>query len=198
MRTKAFISGLLTVFLAISCSKEEINYDASGVFECKEIIVSAEYAGKIVSLNVEEGNMVSKDEICGYMENASQIGMGNSEIKSTTEGTVLLKYAEVGELASVGKPLFKVADLDKMILRIYISSSQLTQIKIGQKVKVFADFGNVTRQYAGVIGWISPKAEFTPKNIQIKEDRDNLVYAVKINVINDGYLKIGMYGEVVL
>lgn len=119
-------------------------------------------------------------------------------IATPINGTLLVKYAQVGELAMPGKVLFKVADLESMILRAYITSDQLTQLKIGQTVKVFADFGEGTREYSGTISWISGKAEFTPKTIQTKDERANLVYAVKIAVKNDGYLKIGMYGQVKL
>jgi len=110
---------------------------------------------------------------------------------------VLVKYAECGELAMVGKALFKMADLNNMTLRAYVTSDQLTQLKIGQEVKVYADFGeDNTRTYKGKIAWISGKSEFTPKTIQTQDERANLVYAVKIKVKNDGYLKIGMYGGV--
>ncbi|MDR1847017.1 MAG: HlyD family efflux transporter periplasmic adaptor subunit [Bacteroidales bacterium] len=193
---KLMLPALACIF--VSCTKNETAYDASGMFESREVIVSAEYAGKILQLNTEEGNIVSKDEICGYIESPTQTGLKNCEIKSTAEGTVILRYAEAGEIATVGKPLFKVADLDNMILRIYISSAQLTKIKLGQAIRVFADFGTERREYSGKVSWISPQAEFTPKNIQVKEDRDNLVYAVKADVRNDGFLKIGMYAEVIL
>jgi len=119
-------------------------------------------------------------------------------IASPINGTLLVKYAQVGELAMPGKALFKVADMGSMILRAYITSDQLTQLKIGQTVKVFADFGEGTREYPGTVSWVSGKAEFTPKTIQTKNERANLVYAVKIAVKNDGYLKIGMYGQVKL
>jgi HlyD family secretion protein len=102
-------------------------------------------------------------------------------------------------LAIVGKPLFKVADLKHVYLRSYFTSGQLADIKLGQTVTVFADFGGDNRrEYRGAITWISDKSEFTPKSIQTKKDRENLVYAVKIAVENDGYIKIGMYGEVQL
>ena len=94
--------------------------------------------------------------------------------------------------------MFKVADIDNMILRIYLNSSQITKIKLGQEVNVFADYGDERKEYKGKITWISSKAEFTPKAIQVKDDRDNLVYAVKIMVKNDGYLKIGMYADIKL
>jgi HlyD family secretion protein len=109
---------------------------------------------------------------------------------------VLGKYAEPGELAIQGRALFKVADTEKMFLHAYITASQLTKIKTGQSVKVFADWGEDDRkEYAGTVSWISDKAEFTPKTIQTRDERANLVYAVKIAVTNDGYIKKGMYGE---
>lgn len=120
-------------------------------------------------------------------------------IVAPVSGTVLVKYAEEGELASVGKPLMKVADLEKIYLRAYFTSDQLSKIKLGDEVKVVADFGGDERyDYAGRIAWISSESEFTPKTIQTKDSRANLVYAVKIAVENDGKLKIGLQGEVVL
>jgi HlyD family secretion protein len=110
-----------------------------------------------------------------------------------------VKYAEAGEVIAMGRPVYKVADLETLYLRAYITSSQLTQIKLNQQVKVYSDFGeNEQREYDGIITWIASEAEFTPKTIQTKEERANLVYAIKIFVKNDGYLKIGMYGEVKL
>jgi HlyD family secretion protein len=119
------------------------------------------------------------------------------KIISPINGIVLVKYAEKGELAAAGRALFKIADTNNMILRAYLTNDQLTELKIGQKVKVFADLGKSdSKQYEGTINWISSKSEFTPKTIQTRDERANLVYAVKINVKNDGYLKIGMYGNV--
>lgn len=120
-------------------------------------------------------------------------------IISPIGGTVLVKYAEAGELASVGKPLMKIADLDNIYLRAYFTSDQLANIKLGDQVKVVADFGGEERyDYTGRVAWISSESEFTPKTIQTKDSRANLVYAVKIAVENDGRLKIGLAGEVVL
>ena len=120
-------------------------------------------------------------------------------ILSPVGGTVLVKYAEAGELASVGKPLMKIADLQNIYLRAYFTSDQLANIKLGDKVKVVADFGGEERyDYTGRVAWISSESEFTPKTIQTKDSRANLVYAVKIAVENDGRLKIGLAGEVVL
>ena len=123
--------------------------------------------------------------------------LNKCRIISPITGTVLVKYAEMGEVVAPGKALFKIADINNMILRAYVTADQLTQLKIGQKVKVTSDFGkDKNREYAGTIAWISDKAEFTPKTIQTRDERANLVYAVKINVKNDGLLKIGMYGDV--
>lgn len=120
-------------------------------------------------------------------------------IVSPIDGTVLVKYAEAGELAAVGKPLMKIADLNNIYLRAYFTSDQLGRLKLGDKVKVVADFGGGERyDYEGRIAWISSESEFTPKTIQTKDSRANLVYAVKIAVRNDGRLKIGLAGEVVL
>lgn len=120
-------------------------------------------------------------------------------ITSPITGTVLEKYAERGEFAVIGKPLFKVADVDQMYLRAYITSAQLAKVKVGQRVKVFSDYGTDTRKsYDGTVIWISSRAEFTPKTILTDDERADLVYAVKIAVKNDGYIKIGMYGEVKL
>lgn len=118
-------------------------------------------------------------------------------ITSPITGTVLAKYVEAGELTAMGTPLFKVADTEQMYLRAYITSEQLSQVKLGQKVTVFSDYGtDEHKQYPGVVTWISDTSEFTPKTILTKNERANLVYAVKIAVHNDGLLKIGMYGGV--
>ena len=118
-------------------------------------------------------------------------------IVSPVSGLVLVKYAEPGELAVVGKPLMKIADLDLVYLRAYFTSDQLSHIHLGDTVVVTADFGGDERyDYEGRIQWISSESEFTPKTVQTKDSRANLVYAVKIAVQNDGRLKIGLSGEV--
>ena len=299
---------LMAAFSA--CNRNNSNFDASGTFEADEVIVSSLASGKILTLNVEEGSVLSKDSIVGLIDptdltlqkeqveesihalgeqtmnvepqvkllqdqltvqqsqldntlhertrienlvkldaatgkqlddinyqvevlqkqmkvtqqqinvQKNNVGTQNSGILSQGKplqkrvaqlqelikktnimnpinGTVLTKYAEEGEMAPSGKALYKIADLSFINLRAYISSSQLSQIKLGQQVKVLTDSGaNKYREYIGNIIWISDKAEFTPKTIQTKEERANLVYAIKIKVKNDGYLKIGMYGEV--
>jgi HlyD family secretion protein len=118
-------------------------------------------------------------------------------ITSPIDGTVLVKYAEKGEFATEGKPLFKIADLEQIFLRVYINSGQLSDIKPGQIVTVLSDSGKKKeRKYTGKVTWISGTAEFTPKTVQTRDERANLVYAVKVAVKNDGYLKIGMYGGI--
>jgi HlyD family secretion protein len=124
-----------------------------------------------------------------------QVQKGN--IVNPLTGTVITKYAEAGEISSAGKALYKIADLSSLHLRAYITGIQLSQVKLNQAVKVMIDDGaKKYKEYPGTITWISDKAEFTPKTIQTKEERANLVYAIKVNVKNDGFLKIGMYGEV--
>lgn len=118
-----------------------------------------------------------------------------SKIMSPIKGTVLSKYAEPGEITAFGKPLFKIADISEMTLRVYIGEPQLPQVKIGQKVTVKIDVEDGMKDYEGRVSWISSSAEFTPKIIQTKEERVNLVYAVKIIVQNDGGLKIGLPAE---
>ena len=120
-------------------------------------------------------------------------------IVSPTKGTVLEKYVERGEFVATGKPLFKIADTEDMYMRAYVTSAQLQNIKLGQQVKVFADYGDGQRkEYDGTISWISSRSEFTPKTILTDDERADLVYAVKVAIKNDGFVKIGMYGEVKL
>ena len=118
-------------------------------------------------------------------------------ISAPISGTVLEKYVERGEFVAVGKPLFKMADTQQMFIRAYVTSAQLKDIKVGQKAKVFADYGdNQKKEYEGTVSWISSRSEFTPKTILTDDERADLVYALKVAIKNDGYVKIGMYGEV--
>ena len=119
-----------------------------------------------------------------------------SKITNPIKGTVLAKYAEPNEVTAFGKPLYKIADISEMTLRVYVSETQLPNIKIGQKLNVKIDGAEEMKTYEGTISWIASQAEFTPKTIQTKEERVNLVYAVKVLVKNDGSLKIGMPAEV--
>lgn len=123
--------------------------------------------------------------------------LGKCHIVTPTKGTVMEKYVERGEFVSIGKPLFKMADTRDMYMRAYVTSAQLQNIKLGQKVKVYADYGEGQKKtYDGTVSWISSRSEFTPKTIVTDDERADLVYAVKVAVENDGYIKIGMYGEV--
>jgi HlyD family secretion protein len=143
-------------------------------------------------------NTLEKD-VTPLLRHISQIDdqLKKCKIINPIHGTVLTKYAENHEVVTPGKALYKIAETDTLILRAYITGSQLTMVKLGQAVKVRTDLGeNKYRPYTGVIYWISDKSEFTPKTIPTKDERADLVYAIKIRVVNDGYLKIGMYGEV--
>jgi HlyD family secretion protein len=118
-------------------------------------------------------------------------------ITNPVNGTVLSKYAEPYEVTTLGRPLYKIADLSNMILRAYITGDQFARIKLNQQVKIFTDDGaGGFREAAGTVTWISDQAEFTPKSILTKNERENLVYAIKVTVPNDGTYKIGMYGEI--
>lgn len=307
---KNILQVLLSCFILSSCNGNKNISDASGVFEADEVIVSAEQAGKILTLNINEGDTLKQGDIIGqidvsnyilqkaqieatidnlknktnnpepqiqlvqdqlivqqtnlkYLQKerdristllmanaatqkqmddiqikvdelqkqmavteqqqklyASNIATQNKSILSEktplqasaaqvenqvkkgqiinpTTGTVLTKYAMAGEMAGIGKALYKIANLDTLTLRVYITGNQLSAVKIGQHVSVLTDKDSKTyNNYNGIISWISNKSEFTPKTIQTKDERANLVYAMKIRVPNNGYLKIGLYGEV--
>ena len=273
-----------------SCNNDHVKADGYGNFEAVETVISAENNGKLIQFNIDEGQVLKKDEFVGYIDTIplnlkkeqlmvsksiifskskgvlSQIKVLDAELKTATisknrienllkenagtqkqlddidgkinvinqqiesikiqnapvineiksidvqlkqvedqlqksiitnpiNGTVLVKYAEANEITTFGKPLYKIADLSTIQLRVYVSETQLSEIKIGQEVTVKIDAGETMKNYSGAISWIASEAEFTPKIIQTKEERVNLVYALKINVINDGSLKIGMPAE---
>jgi len=149
--------------------------------------------------NIAAGNRTVFSQKDPLEKSAAQIQnqINQGKIVNPINGTVLTKYALEGEMTTMGKALYKIADLDTLTLRAYVTGSQLTGIKLGQHVKVYTDDGAKNyKEYPGQVSWISDQSEFTPKTIQTKEERANLVYAVKIRVKNDGYLKLGMYGEV--
>lgn len=159
-------------------------------------VLEKQLAASKTTLESTDEGMSSDNKALDIQIQQLEDQLAKCRIISPASGVVLTKYAEKGELAGAGKALFKVANLDNMILRAYITNEQLTQIKIGQKVTVTADFGEEQKQYEGIISWVSAKSEFTPKTIQTRNERANLVYAIKVSVKNDGYLKIGMYGNV--
>jgi len=295
MKKSLFIAAALLVTAA--CGREN-DYDASGVFEATEVVVSARGTGELVRFDVREGESVAAGEAVGLIDTvqlhlrreqlmgtlravdarrydverqlaplrrqiAAQraeqarferlvrddaatrkqlddiaaalatlerelaargetISGGNAALDGETQallaqvamlddqiaksvvaspiaGVVLAKYAERGELATQGRALMTVADMSDIFLRVYITADQLTELKLGQRVRVFADRGESERRdYPGTVSWISDRAEFTPKTIQTRDERANLVYAVKVAVANDGFIKAGMYGEVQL
>lgn len=147
--------------------------------------------------SVETQNAPIVNEVKTIEAKVAQINdqIVKSKITNPIAGTVLTKFAEPGEIVSFGKPLYKIANMEEMTLRVYVSETQLANIKIGQQVTVKIDSGEEMKDYEGSISWISASAEFTPKIIQTKEERVNLVYAVKVIVKNDGSLKIGMPAE---
>src|SRR5690554_4953903 len=147
--------------------------------------------------SVETQNAPIVNEVKTIEAKVAQINdqIVKSKIVNPITGTVLTKFAEPGEIVSFGKPLYKIANMEEMTLRVYVSETQLANIKIGQQVTVKIDSGEEMKDYVGSISWISASAEFTPKIIQTKEERVNLVYAIKIDVKNDGSLKIGMPAE---
>lgn len=151
--------------------------------------------------NLDNNRTSLSDNALALQYQAEQIAeqMAKCRIASPVSGTVLVKYAEAGEYAVPGKPLYKIADLDNIYLRSYFTANQLANLSIGQHVTVIADFGGDEQyDYPGTITWIAEESEFTPKSIQTNDTRANLVYAVKIAVRNDGRLKLGQYGEVKL
>lgn len=297
MKTSKFLAIIISsTIILTACNNKDSQYDASGIFEATEVIVSSYGNGELKTFNITEGQKIVAQEQVGYidtiqlhlkkmqllanmkavdsrqynvskqiasleqqiatqkkeqgrfsnliksnaanqkqlddinaqisilekqliaqketLENSNRSISGESAglimqvaqiddqikksiITSPIDGTVLSKYAEEGELAVPGRSLFKVADIENMNLRAYITADQLTTMQVGQQVKVYADQGKSERkEYQGTIIWISDNAEFTPKTIQTRDERANLVYAVKVAVKNDGYIKRGMYGEI--
>ncbi|MDE3214487.1 MAG: HlyD family efflux transporter periplasmic adaptor subunit [Bacteroidota bacterium] len=310
MKIRVLLGAILFPALIAGCEWNNKVADASGTFEVDEVVVSSQVAGQIKALNIEEGSVLKKDSVVGYIDSVplelqkaqveatlqslkektmnvqpaikllqdqiavQKVQLANAEkekarterlikadaattkqlddwnnqiavlqkqiavtqqqisvqetatgtqnssvlsevkplkksmaqiedqinrtlITNPINGTVLVKYAMAGEFTTAGKALYKIGDLSVITLRAYITGTQLDQIKLNQQVRVLVD-SNATqyKEYPGVISWISDKAEFTPKTIQTKDERANLVYAIKIHVKNDGLLKIGMYGEV--
>lgn len=296
MKKTILLTSVVSMSLLSACTDTDTQYDASGVFETTDVIVSARGTGEIISLNIEEGQSVKAGQPLGELDMTqlilkkqqlaagrdaatsrklsadtqvasltqqianlrieqarfrallkdgaatqkqvddityqittlqkqlsavieqvsttnrsidgqsvgfdAQIGqvddmLRQSVITSPINGIILSKYAEPGEFAAPGRALFKVANISEMKLRAYVPADLLTDIKIGQQVKVYADQGESARkEYTGTVSWISSEAEFTPKTIQTRDERSNLVYAVKITVKNDGMIKRGMYGDV--
>jgi HlyD family secretion protein len=188
-REKSRISNLLKEGAATPKQLDDINAEIE--------LIKKQTEAQESSLSItKEG--IGKDASPLYIQiRQIQDQLNKCKIINKTKGTVLTKYAEVNEMASQGKPLYKIADLSAIILRAYITGNQLPNVKLNQEVTVSTDDGKGGyKQTKGIITWISDKAEFTPKTIQTKDERANLVYALKVQVKNDGSYKIGMYGEI--
>ncbi|MCB0661597.1 MAG: efflux RND transporter periplasmic adaptor subunit [Saprospiraceae bacterium] len=176
-------------------------------------VVREQYIGAEKQIKVLQQQIASQQEMVSIQNNGilseklplqKRLDLLNDQLSKTmvinpVSGTLLVKYAEQGELAVMGKPLYKIANLDTLDFRAYISGDQLPVIKLGQAVEVMVDNGSgAFKSYPGKISWIADEAEFTPKTVITKDERSNLVYAIKVEVPNDGYLKLGMYGELAL
>ena len=191
-REKQRITNLIKANAATQKQLDDIN----GQIEVLQKQLSASQS----TLQKSSQNITAQSSAMDIQVEQIEDRLQKSIITSPIKGTVLNKYAEEGELANMGTPLFKIADINNMTLRVYVTNDQLTAIKLNDKVQVYVDQGTQDsdnkKTYEGVVTWISDKSEFTPKTIQTKNERANLVYAMKVSVKNDGYLKIGMYGEV--
>ena len=160
-------------------------------------ILQSQYDAMLSSLSKSSASIDGNVAVITTQLDQVDYNIDQCNVTTPVAGTVLAQYARTGEFVSAGKPLVKIADTDNMYMRAYVTSDQLSAITIGRKVKVWADFGADERYpYEGTVTWIASESEFTPKNIQTKNSRANLVYAVKIAVKGDDRLKIGLYGEV--
>lgn len=167
--------------------------DANSQVEVLQRQLDAQISSLTVSTNALDKQMAATDVQTDQLRDQ----LRKCHILAPTKGMVLEKYVERGEFVSTGKPLFKIADTENMYLRAYVTSTQLKDIKVGQKATVFADYGNgEKKEYQGKVTWISTRSEFTPKTILTDDERADLVYAIKVTIKGDGYVKIGMYGEV--
>ena len=179
--------------LRVGAANQKQLDDAESLLE----VLRKQLAAQNSTLQNSDQSLTWQSSSVGVQVAQIQDQLKKCHIASPLTGTVLAKYAEAGELAAPGTPLFKVADMEQVYLRAYITSEQLSEVKLGQKVTVYSDYGKeVRKEYPGVVTWISDSSEFTPKTILTKDERANLVYAVKVAVKNDGMLKIGMYGGV--
>ena len=160
-------------------------------------VLQKQLDAQISSLSTQLSTLNSQLSTVDVQVSQLQDQLQKCHIAAPIKGTVLEKYVEKGEFVAVGKPLFKMADTEQMFMRAYATSAQLQNIKVGQKAKVFADYGDgQKKEYEGTVSWISSRSEFTPKTILTDDERADLVYALKVAFKNDGYVKIGMYGEV--
>ncbi len=195
--------GFVLLGLLAGCRSGDADFLASGAFEAVEVVVAAEAPGRLLDLALEEGQTVRAGQVLGHVDcqplpaNNVDLLLKHCTVVAPMDGVVLVKYAQVGEYAAPGRALLKLADTRHLILRAYVTAAQLSQVKVGQSVELRADFGEEGfRVYHGKVTWVSAKSEFTPKTIQTRDERANLVYAVKVAVENDGLLKLGAYGTI--
>lgn len=160
-------------------------------------VLQRQFDAQISSLNTQLSTLNSQQTAVDVQVSQLRDQLSKCHVVAPINGTVMEKYVERGEFVTVGKPLVKVADTENMYIRAYVTSAQLKSVKIGQQAKVFADYGDgQKKEYEGTVSWISGRSEFTPKTILTNDERADLVYAVKVAIKNDGFAKIGMYGEV--
>jgi HlyD family secretion protein len=196
LRERTRTENLLKADAATQKQLDDIN---SQIDQLQRQIAVSQQQIALDNSNIATQNRTIFSEQDPLEKSAAQIQdqINKGQVVNPLGGTVLTKYALEGEMTTMGKALYKIANLDTLTLRAYVTGSQLTTVKLGQPVKVYSDEGAKNyKEYTGQVSWISDKSEFTPKTIQTKDERANLVYAVKIRVRNDGYLKLGMYGEV--
>ena len=161
------------------------------------MVLQKQLAAQTSALHISTHSLDKQIEVADAQVSQLYDQLNKCHISVPIRGTVLEKYAERGEFVTTGKPLLKMADTEQMFIRAYVTSAQLQQVKIGQQVKVMADYGDGQKKsYDGKVTWISSRSEFTPKTILTDDERADLVYAIKVAVKSDGYIKIGMYGEV--
>lgn len=193
---KARIERLLKQDAATGKQLDDIRYQVDAMNK-QMLVTKQQIAVQVNNINTQNRSILS--EAPALQKKAAQLNdqIQRSAIINPIKGTVLSKYAQPGEITAAGKALYKIASLDTLTLRAYVTGDQLPSLKLGQSVKVYTDKGGKEyKEQNGMISWIADKAEFTPKTIQTKEERANLVYAVKVRVKNDGSLKIGMYADV--
>lgn len=193
---KARIERLVKQDAATTKQLDDISFQVDALH--KQMAVTQQQIAVQVN-NVTTQNRSILSEASPLQKKAAQLDdqLQRANIINPVKGTVITKYAEAGEITAAGKALYKIANLDTLLLRAYVTGDQLTKLKLGQTVKVLTDKDkDAYNELSGTLYWVSDKAEFTPKTIQTKEERANLVYAVKIRVKNNGYLKLGMYAEV--
>ena len=161
------------------------------------LVLQKQLAAQTSALHTSTRSLDKQIEVADAQVSQLYDQLNKCHILAPTRGTVLEKYAECGEFVPTGKPLLKIANMDQMFIRAYVTSTQLQQVKVGQPVTVMADYGDGQKKsYDGKVAWISSRSEFTPKTILTDDERADLVYAIKVAVKGDGYIKIGMYGEV--